>query len=118
MLAGVRYEVAQAAMIAPLASTRLTDTSEVRSGLAAHGIRLGKEVRCDDWDRLLAIGQPLLVAVNYVEAKRSNWHWMVFDPSRPDAPVLDPNAMAPKAIDRRTHLFSYFHLWRNSANVL
>ena len=117
MLAGVSYAEARASIVDRRALTLLTDSFEMRRGLATHGIRLGSEVRCADWGRLLPIGRPLLLAVNYVECRNSDWHWMAFDPSRPETPVHDPRDKAAKSIDRRTRLFSYFLLWRETVGV-
>lgn len=117
MLAGVSYAQARSVMIDERAQTFLTDTAEVRRGLAAFGIRLGNEVPCKDWDKLLPLGRLLLVSVNYNEQADSDWHWMVFDPSRPETPVFDPDARraSPRAIDRRSRLYSYFLLKREPA---
>lgn len=90
----------------------LTSVKNIRDALATTGVKLGSEVRCNEWEKLFTFGRLLLLTVNYVENKNRNWHWVIFDPTKNKNPILDPRKKEATVIDHRVHLYSYFLLWR------
>jgi ABC-type bacteriocin/lantibiotic exporter with double-glycine peptidase domain len=98
--------------------TGWTGTAEVRSALAKRHIKLGKEVWCDNWNKLESKTGVFLVAVNYKDIckvkgeEKRNWHWAIYDPAQADAPLLDPNSKGSKGrATGPTRLASYFHVY-------
>lgn len=92
-------------------STGWTSTAELRAALGRKGIKLGKEVWCDNWGKLDSKSGPFLVAVNYKAdgGKNDYWHWAVYNPGEVAAPLLDPLTKPRKP--GRTKLASYFHVY-------
>lgn len=97
--------------------TGWTNTAEIRSALATKGIRLGKEVWCDNWRKLESKSGVLLVSVNYKiilnvsGEKKSNWHCAIYHTAQVDGPLLDPNPKKKRRIPGSTRLASYFHVY-------
>ena len=68
-------------------SSHATLNMELRSMLAAVGYRLGREVACDDWDKV----PPGSLAATQWNPKTNYWHWIVYDEDDEGGYVLDPN---------------------------
>jgi hypothetical protein len=77
--------------------------------LAKLGHRMGREVYCDDWDKLAGRVDRALLAVNY-RAANYTWHWVVFDNSDPRKPLLDPKSTARRSVNKRTRLCTYYRI--------
>lgn len=93
------------------ARSHRTRPERVRAALAAFNLRMHREVYCEDWARIPAHVQYALLCVNYDEEK-DTWHWVVFDRSEPDQPILDPRSKGRRAIHSSTRLASYFRIER------
>lgn len=110
MLAGTSLKEARK-KLKPSAPTRSlrTDSAELRAALKAFGFKLGRETYSESWEALAKKTTPLLVAVNY-DSIRHIWHWCVYDPRAPGAPLYDPKARGGKARkpSSATRLASYF----------
>jgi hypothetical protein len=55
--------------------THATDNEELRLMLAAVGYKLGREVACEDWNRV----PPGSLAATQWNQKTNYWHWVVYD---------------------------------------
>ncbi|OYV04335.1 MAG: hypothetical protein CFE26_17425, partial [Verrucomicrobiales bacterium VVV1] len=64
-----------------------TDNSELRIILAAVGYKLGREVACEDWEKV----PPGSLAATQWNPKAKFWHWVVYDEDDEGGYVLDPN---------------------------
>lgn len=55
--------------------------------LAAVGYKLGREVGCEDWNKV----PPGSLAATQWISKTEFWHWVVYDEDDEGGYVLDPN---------------------------
>jgi hypothetical protein len=109
MLSGLSLKNARACIGAPLNRRNdRTDAKRIRTALKLNSIALGREVPCDDWQKLIKRKIRLaLLAVNYDE-DLDRWHWILFDVADEAKPLLDPRTGTRRKFTRKTRLCSYY----------
>lgn len=111
-IAGVsRTSALEALEVKKSARSYRTSAEEMRAALKKFRFQMLREVYCSDWAKFSNRVELALLAVNY-DNKKNNWHWVVFDRSTPDKPILDPQSKDRRAIHSRTRLYSYYRIKR------
>lgn len=83
----------------------------MRAALKKVQFQMLRKVSCKDWAKLSASVELALLVVNY-DDRTDNWHWVVFDRSDADKPILDPQSKDRRASHQRTRLHSYYRIKR------
>ena len=101
--------------------SRRTYPKDIRLALASFGLVLGREIWTSNWRNVAKQSQPVLVAMNYrlkstkSGAKQELWHWAVYDPRSPSAPLLDSQSKVSPRLPGPSKLASYFKVTRREA---